>query len=159
MKFFSFSLDTGSSTLCTNLFMHHISMWVDSCNKFKIPITAAKAQEPVASYRMSKGQHTSQSNPPEYFYEAFVNAITEFIIEDDQVLSINLEQGTRSYKFVFQSLNVVENPCQHRISCCCGKNSRILTSPIELQFGIILRRFGMNIWQALKARLRYLKSS
>ncbi|KIK00294.1 hypothetical protein K443DRAFT_100729, partial [Laccaria amethystina LaAM-08-1] len=80
--------------------------WVDSCDEFKIPITAAKAQEPVASYRTSKGQHPSQSNPgvgdrppdmPEYSYEAFVDAITEFIIADDQ------------------SLNVVENPHLRRI--------------------------------------------
>ena len=77
-------------------------MWVDSCDKFKIPITAAKAQEPVASYRTSKGQRTSPSNPrvgdrppdmPEYSYEAFVDAITEFIIADDQVSIHQFEAG------------------------------------------------------------------
>jgi hypothetical protein len=91
---FPFSIDTGSSTLRTHLFTHHISAWVDSCDEFKILITAAKAQEPVASYHTSKGQRPSQSNPrvgdrppdmPEYSYEAFVDAITEFIIADDQV--------------------------------------------------------------------------
>lgn len=101
-KVFSFSLNTGSSTLCTHLFVHHISMWVDSCNKFKIPITAANAQELVASYRMSKGQCTSQSNPgagdrppdmPEYSYKAFVDAITECIIADDQVSIHQFEAG------------------------------------------------------------------
>ena len=73
-------------------------MWVDSCDKFKISIAAAKAQEPVASYRTSKGQCTSQSNPgegdrPEYSYEAFVDAITEFIVADDQVSIHQFEAG------------------------------------------------------------------
>lgn len=88
----SFSLETGTSTLRSHLFTNHIGLWVDGCDNFKIEITAEKAKGPVARYRESKGKASSQptsSQRPEdireYSYEAFVDAITQFIIADDQV--------------------------------------------------------------------------
>jgi len=73
-------------------------LWVEGCDKFKIPIVAEKAKGPVANYRASKGDGSQATSaefagdrPPdirEYSYEAFVDAITEFIIADDQVCSI-----------------------------------------------------------------------
>lgn len=65
---------------------------MESCDKFKIKITAEAAKGPVANHRASKGQEgttaSSGDRPPnirKYSYEAFVDAITEFIIADDQV--------------------------------------------------------------------------
>ena len=71
----------------------HLAQWVDGCDQFKIPITAEIAKCAVASYCASKGQSSSQSTSSkerpedicEYSYEAFVDAITQFIIVDDQV--------------------------------------------------------------------------
>ncbi|KIJ98154.1 hypothetical protein K443DRAFT_133552 [Laccaria amethystina LaAM-08-1] len=75
------------------------------CDQFNIPITAEISKRAVASYRASKGKSSSQSTSSkerpedirEYSYEAFVDAITQFIIADDQ------------------SLNVIESPHLRRI--------------------------------------------
>lgn len=93
---FTFGLETGTSTLRAHLFTQHLGLWVDSCDKFKIPITAESAKEPVAKYRASPNNtaHSpSEGRPadiPEYSHEAFVDAITQFIIADDQVYHIFL---------------------------------------------------------------------
>ena len=75
--------------------MQHLELWVEGCDKFKIPIVAEKAKGPVANYCASKGEDSQTTSagdrPPniqEYSYEAFVDAITEFIIADDQVCYI-----------------------------------------------------------------------
>ncbi|PPQ99786.1 LOW QUALITY PROTEIN: hypothetical protein CVT26_009163, partial [Gymnopilus dilepis] len=102
---FGFSADTGMSTLRNHLLLNHLEVWVEACDKFKITITAAAAQQCIAQYRQSKGQPTAQSTPssdrpadiPNFSRETFVDAVTEFIIADDQ------------------SLNVVESPHLRRI--------------------------------------------
>ncbi|KAF8868234.1 hypothetical protein CPB84DRAFT_1697018, partial [Gymnopilus junonius] len=79
--------------------------WVEACDRFKIAITAAAAQQRIAEYRKGKGQPTAQSTSasdrptdiPNFSRETFVDAITEFIIADDQ------------------SLNVIESPHLRRI--------------------------------------------
>ena len=95
---FPFSVTSGPSTLCAHLFTHHLELWVKGCDKFKIPIVAEKAKGPVANYHASKGDGSQATSaefagdrPPdiqEYSYEAFVDAITKFIIADNQVCSI-----------------------------------------------------------------------
>lgn len=94
---FKFSLDTGTSTLRAHLFTHHLDVWVEGCDKFKINITAANAKASVAEYRARKnqGRGTSQSTEgdrpddlKDFSHEAFVDAITQFIIADDQVGSL-----------------------------------------------------------------------
>ena len=93
---FGFSCKTGTSSLCAHLTKFHLAQWVDGCDQFKIPITTEIAKHAVASYRASKGQSSSQSTSLkerledicEYSYEAFVDAITQFIIADDQVICI-----------------------------------------------------------------------
>lgn len=91
---FNFGRDTSTSTLRAHLYTNHIELWVDGCDKFKIPITAEKAKGLVAHYRASKGEASSDPKSSgerpadirEYSYEAFVDAITQFIIADDQVI-------------------------------------------------------------------------
>ena len=93
LRFKSFSCETGTSLLHAHLMKFHLAQWVDSCDQLKIPITAEIAKHAVASYHASKGQSSSQSTSLkerpedicEYSYEAFVDAITQFIIADDQV--------------------------------------------------------------------------
>lgn len=88
-----FGNDTSTSTLRAHLFNNHIGLWVEGCDKSKISITAEAAKGPVAHYRASKGQGfsvplSSGGRPDdirEFSYETFVDAITQFIIADDQV--------------------------------------------------------------------------
>ena len=89
---FNFSLETGTSTLRAHLFTYHPDAWIEGCDKFKIEITAKNAQGPVADYRARKRQGGAQPEGPDrpadlgdFSHEAFVDAITQFIIADDQV--------------------------------------------------------------------------
>lgn len=95
---YAFGPETSTSTLRAHLFAHHLELWVDGCDKFNIPITAEKAKGPVSNYRASKGdtsagcaQSDRPPDIPEYSYNAFVDAITEFVIADDQVRAILLD--------------------------------------------------------------------
>ena len=71
----------------------HLTQRVDGCDQFKIPITTEIAKHAIASYHASTGKSSSQSTSSkerpedihEYSYETFVDAITQFIIADDQV--------------------------------------------------------------------------
>lgn len=89
---FKFSLETGTSSLRTHLFTNHLDVWVEGCDTFNIEITAQNAKGPVAEYRMRKQQGGAQSEGSgrpddlnDFSHEAFVDAITQFIIADDQV--------------------------------------------------------------------------
>jgi len=96
---YAFSLETGTSTLRHHLFSHHLALWVEACDRFKIPITASSALPHVRAYRQSAGMAPPPSerpeNVPKFSNKAFIDAIVEFIIADDQVcvcydLTINI---------------------------------------------------------------------
>ena len=91
---FPFANETSTSTLWAHLIAHHLGVWVDGCDKFKISITAERAKAAVAQYRESRGDRSTESaqaagnrppDIPEYSYEAFIDAITKFVIADNQV--------------------------------------------------------------------------
>jgi hypothetical protein len=83
-----FSLKTGTGVLRRHLFEHHADAWIEGCDKLHIPITAKDAQRVVVDYRNRKGQartnSTKQLGCP-FSQEAFVDAIVEFIVANDQV--------------------------------------------------------------------------
>ena len=93
IKVRSFSKATGTTVLRNHLASEHVASWVDTCDKFKIPIKAQVAQKAVNDYRQKRGQPQAPSNgsqvppPPirEYSREAFVDAIVEWIVADNQV--------------------------------------------------------------------------
>ncbi|KAI0042415.1 hypothetical protein FA95DRAFT_1465474, partial [Auriscalpium vulgare] len=68
--------------------------WVASCDKSGITITAKEAQDAVDTYRGQRNSAQSrdsaeQSLPrPPFTNEAFVDALVEFIVADDQSLNI-----------------------------------------------------------------------
>ncbi|KAF9036353.1 hypothetical protein BJ165DRAFT_631958 [Panaeolus papilionaceus] len=87
-----FALGTGTSPLRKHLAKEHLGEWVDACDKFKIPITISSLQEVVNAHRQKKGRATTDAHsgqPPShqtsFSPEAFLDAITEFIVADDQV--------------------------------------------------------------------------
>jgi len=72
------------------LYKFHLDKWVAECDKLSIKITAKDAQGVVDSYRQRKGQISKQENAnlgsrKKYSPEAFVDALVEFIVADDQV--------------------------------------------------------------------------
>jgi hypothetical protein len=85
-----FSTNTSTSSLRAHLFKFHLDEWVEECDKRDIKITAAEAKPSVNSYRRQKGQtHSCPGADPgtrkKYSNEAFVDALAEFIVADDQV--------------------------------------------------------------------------
>lgn len=85
---YPYATDTATGILCAHMYNEHIKEWVTTCDKFKILITAERAQVPVANY-WSKDTTSSSNDRPlnihEYSHEAFVDGITEFIIANNQV--------------------------------------------------------------------------
>jgi len=75
-----------------------MASWVDTCDKFKIPIKAQVAQKAINDYRQKWGQPQAPSDgsqvppPPicEYSHEAFVDAIVEWIVANNQVCLLSL---------------------------------------------------------------------
>jgi hypothetical protein len=85
-----FSLKTGTGVLRRHLFEHHADTWIEGCDKLHIPITAKDAQRVVVDYRKRKGQASTNSTEQSksgrpFSQEAFVDAIIEFVVADDQV--------------------------------------------------------------------------
>lgn len=91
-KVANFSLTTGTDPLRKHLIDHHVNTWIAACDKLEIKITAKSAQRAVTDYRQRQGE-SSQSSPdakakngsPPFSQEAFVDAIVEFIVANDQV--------------------------------------------------------------------------
>jgi hypothetical protein len=85
-----FSTSTSTGTLRQHLLKFHLDEWVQECDKHGVQITAKDARDAVQSYRRRKGQNRDQANADpgprkKYSNEAFVDALAEFIISDDQV--------------------------------------------------------------------------
>jgi hypothetical protein len=86
-------MSTGTSVKRQHLVDCHIDLWISSCDQLKIPITAKTVQDAVCDYRMRQGQAHTQSSSTDsstpsrspFSQEAFVNAVMNFIIADDQV--------------------------------------------------------------------------
>ena len=86
----TFSLKMGTGVLRKHLYEHHADLWIEGCDKLHIPITAKDAQRVVLDYQCQNGQASvntaedSKMRRP-FSHEAFVDAIIEFIVADDQV--------------------------------------------------------------------------
>ena len=81
----TFSLKTGTSNLHKHLFTSHVEQWSLACKDMKIPITSKDALEAIRQFNNEPPPSPSDSNErPIYSKEAFFDAITEFIVGDDQ---------------------------------------------------------------------------
>jgi hypothetical protein len=88
----TYSKATSTGILRKHLFEHHLDVWVAGCDQLNIPIKAKEAKPFVDDYRARK-EHTAagasdpkpQEKRTEFSQEAFVDAIVEFIVGDDQV--------------------------------------------------------------------------
>jgi hypothetical protein len=84
-KISTFGHSTSVSTLRKHLYKNHIEQWVTACDDLKIPITAKGAEEPVRIFRKEPASTSIESERPTYSKEAFVDAIVDFVVGDDQV--------------------------------------------------------------------------
>lgn len=89
-----YSLKTGTDVLRRHLYEEHSDSWIEGCDRLRIPITAKSAQRAVTEYRNRKGQCTSHQSPDSkvirpFSQEAFVDAIVDFIVTDDQVSDLS----------------------------------------------------------------------
>ena len=89
-KVTSYSITTSTSSLHNHLLRDHIDEWIPSCDKLKIKCQGGPCmQEKVDSWRQAHGgdefQQTKERTHKTFSKKAFVDAIVEFIIVDDQV--------------------------------------------------------------------------
>jgi len=110
----SFSTTTGTSGLHKCLADYHLSTWISGCDQLDIEITVAAVQSQLIQHQQRQDWQScdntngSSLQAQEYSPEAFVDAIMEWIITDDQVSLNNEICGL--WLMMCKSLNVVENP-------------------------------------------------
>ncbi|KIK02921.1 hypothetical protein K443DRAFT_5808 [Laccaria amethystina LaAM-08-1] len=102
----SYADTTSTTVLCKHLANNHLATWVQGCDQLNISIlSSGKMKKVIEDYRRqekSQGSPESANEKPdqpqtEFSPEAFIDAIMEFVVGNDQ------------------SLNVVESPELHRI--------------------------------------------
>ena len=83
-----YAAGNGSSTLRRHLACEHIDMWVSICDQKGITIKAKMIARKLEAYHSARGESVKQDNSTtrqKYSKEAFVDAIVEWIVTDDQV--------------------------------------------------------------------------
>lgn len=80
---------TATGTIRRHLYENHLPEWVQICDRLRIPITAKLAVPLVEEYRLAQDPSYVEARPEdlrrEFTKEAFVEAVVEWIISDDQV--------------------------------------------------------------------------
>ncbi|KAI0039264.1 hypothetical protein FA95DRAFT_1504405, partial [Auriscalpium vulgare] len=101
-KVSAFSTGTATGTLRRHLYTEHLPDWVRVCDESKIKITAAEALPFVNAHRESvqPGRLQDAGKPgiprKKFTNEAFVDALVEFIVADDQSLNVIESRHLRS---------------------------------------------------------------
>jgi hypothetical protein len=108
---------TSTTVRRSHLSESHPSAWIAACDKLGIDITAKGAQNTVRNYRKQHNPASSAaaSDPEDlrkpFTPEAFVDAIVDFIVSDDQVL---VKSSSVFISLIYtscdQSINVIESP-------------------------------------------------
>lgn len=89
-KITDYGTKTGTSVLRKHLYDKHIDSWVQACDHLSISITAQAALPAVNKYRRKHGQAEeattgTQGTPRAFSSAAFLDALVEWIVADDQV--------------------------------------------------------------------------
>ncbi|KAK7059379.1 hypothetical protein R3P38DRAFT_2758829 [Favolaschia claudopus] len=86
--------NTSTGILRRHLYERHLEAWVQGCDQLKIEITAREALPHVEAYRGKQNGSNSSSTAdsakkqPPFSNEAFVDAIVEWIVSDDQSINV-----------------------------------------------------------------------
>jgi len=81
----SFKDTTSTSNMRKHLFTDHIAEWVKLCEDLNIPIIAPAALRAIHKFRKEPVPTPLESERPQYSREAFIDAIVDFVVGDDQV--------------------------------------------------------------------------
>jgi len=81
----SFADHTSISNVRRHLFKHHIGDWVKACDDLQIKIYGTNARLAVQRFKNLPPPTDMEADSPEYSKEAFIDALTEFVVADDQV--------------------------------------------------------------------------
>jgi hypothetical protein len=71
------------------LYSEHIAEWVTGCDDLNIKITAQAALPAVREFHNEPEPTSLEGECQEYIKEAFVEAILEFVVGDDQICLIS----------------------------------------------------------------------
>ena len=85
----SFAITTSTPNLRKHLYSEHIEEWITGCDDLKIKITAQAALPAVYKFCAESEPTSLEAEHQEYMKEAFVEAILEFIVDNDQVCLIS----------------------------------------------------------------------
>lgn len=83
-----FSDSTSTGTIRKHLSDYHLADWINACNRLKIAITGTTVLTKVAEYRRTQAGVLSSDADGlhiEFSKEAFIEAVVEWIIANDQV--------------------------------------------------------------------------
>ncbi|KAF7328561.1 HAT family dimerization domain-containing protein [Mycena venus] len=92
---YKFSTNTSTGILRRHLYEHHVDAWVEGCDRLKIQIKAKEAASTSTSEPGKKREQFSQ--------EAFVNAIVEWIVGDDQSINVVENEQLRNIFLMLRS--------------------------------------------------------
>ena len=94
----TFRVTSSTSSIRKHLYNEHIGEWVSSCDNLNISITAAGAKAAARRYHnLPEDDTPSDIERPQYSKEAFVDALVEFIIGDDQVCALSIKLNIISF--------------------------------------------------------------
>ena len=80
-----FGVNTSTTVMRKHFYSAHLDEWVTTCDQLHIPITSNAAAEHVCNFRKEPVPTSLESEWPEYSKEAFIDAIVDFVVGDDQV--------------------------------------------------------------------------
>jgi len=85
----TYSAKTGTGTLRKHLYTCHLELWLAACELKKIPITSKEALAFMGDQNSSTRSQTNSEAEPvprvDFSQKAFVDALVDFIVADDQV--------------------------------------------------------------------------
>lgn len=81
----SYGTNTSVSTVEKHLIEKHLGDWVTACEDAEIPIRGSKGQAAARKYHRLPPATDLENERPKFSHETFVEALTEYVVGDDQV--------------------------------------------------------------------------
>jgi hypothetical protein len=81
----SYGSNTSVTTVEKHFIEHHVADWVTACEDAKIPIRGSKGQAAARKFHRLPPATNLETDRPKFSKEAFVDALTEYVVGDDLV--------------------------------------------------------------------------
>ncbi|RXW21072.1 hypothetical protein EST38_g4780 [Candolleomyces aberdarensis] len=86
---------SGTGTMRRHLYGHHCNDWIAECDRRGFKIIAKSAQKHVKAYRVMQANLPQAATDdsgcgsiPDFTHEAFIDALVDFIVADDQSINV-----------------------------------------------------------------------